>query len=368
MRVIFVISHLIYGGAETQLIGLARELSQMGNAVAIYTLNRANPRADELADSGVQLVADQKRMRLDPAVLFRLRRFMRNFRADVVHSFLFDADIYSRISGIGLGIPIFNSERNDDYSLNFLQRLIHWPTRHLAHAVIANSHSGARFAQRMFGFSESRVHCVWNGINLPRLDQRVQKCTHDYRKEFFGDQAIKVACLVGSIKPQKDYLLALQVAKVLLGANPEWRVLFVGDQLTKTGDYKARVIDAYQALDHRNKIVFTGLRRDVPEIMAQCNVVFSTSQHEGFPNIVLEAMAVGTPVVSTAYSDIGQILPLPWQIVSDRSPVELAATIVRAAVERNLLGPLQRRWVESHATLSISAQKLRGIYTSTLEI
>ncbi len=184
MRIVFVISHLIYGGAETQLIGLSRELSRMGHTVAIYTLNRENPRAGELAGSSVQLVADQKNMKFDPAVLMRLRRFVREFQADVVHSFLFDADVYARIAGVGLGIPVLNSERSDDYQLNKLQSLIHYPTRQLARGVIANSRSGARFAQRLFGFTDDRVHCVWNGIDLERIDARL-KAAQNYRARFF---------------------------------------------------------------------------------------------------------------------------------------------------------------------------------------
>lgn len=362
MRIVFVISHLIYGGAETQLIGLSRELARMGHAVAIYTLNRENPRAGELTGSGVQLVADQKRMKLDPAVLMRLRRFVREFKADVVHSWLFDADVYVRIAGVRLGIPVFNSERSDDYQLNFLQRLIHRLTRHLASAVIANSQSGARFAQNLFGFPASRVHCVWNGADLARIDQRIGDCQRDYRAEFFGDSKVKMACLVGNIKPAKDYLLALQVAETLLHGRPDWRVLFVGDQLTNTGKHKSSVMVAYQNLNSRACIHFAGLREDVVEIMSQCDVVFSTSLHEGFPNVVLEAMSVGTPVVSTAYSDIEQILPGSWQVVPNRDAGALAQTIVRAANERSTVAPMQRRWVETHATLTVAARKLQGVY------
>jgi glycosyltransferase involved in cell wall biosynthesis len=362
MRIVFVISHLIYGGAETQMIGLSRELARMGHAVAIYTLNRENPRASELAGSGVRLVADQKRMKLDPAVIMRLRRFVRDYQADVVHSFLFDADVYARIAGMGLGIPVFNSERNDDYRLNFLQRLIHWPTRNLARAVIANSQSGARFAQGLFGFATDRVHCVWNGVDLARIDQRVGDCQQDYRVEFFGDPKVKMACLVGSIKPQKDYLLAMQVAEELLQDRPDWRVLFVGDQLKKTGEYKSSVMEAYQGLTSKTRIHFAGLRKDVAEILSQCDAVFSTSLHEGFPNVVLEAMSVGTPVVSTAYSDIEQILPCSWQVVPDRDAAKLAQVIVRAAAERDVVATRQRRWVETHATLAVAAQNLLKTY------
>lgn len=54
------------------------------------------------------------------------------------------------------------------------------------------------------------MHVVWNGIDVAKIDARVTACCCDYRHQFFGTSAIKVAVLVGNIKPQKDYRLALR--------------------------------------------------------------------------------------------------------------------------------------------------------------
>jgi len=103
MRVLLAISDLALHGAQKQVVELARELDRRGHAVVVYTLNDDVPRAAELAGTGVEVVVDQKRMRLDPAVLGRLRRKIRGFRAEIVHGFLYDADIYVRIAAIGPG-------------------------------------------------------------------------------------------------------------------------------------------------------------------------------------------------------------------------------------------------------------------------
>ncbi len=86
-----------------------------------------------------------------------------------------------------------------------------------------------------------------------------------------------------------------------------------------------------QELGLENVVAFAGLRRDVLDIVTRAaNVLFSTSLHEGFPNVVIEAMSVGTPVVSTDYSDIRLILPNDWQVVERPESVDLADAIVRA--------------------------------------
>ena len=122
MRILIVISGLGWGGAERQVVLLSRELVRRGHAVLVYTLNDHVPRRDELAGSGVELVVDQKRWRLDPALLLRLRRAVRRWGADLVHGFLYDGNLYARLAAAGLGVTVLDSERNDAYRLSALQR------------------------------------------------------------------------------------------------------------------------------------------------------------------------------------------------------------------------------------------------------
>lgn len=373
MRILYVISGLTLGGAEKQLVGLAKQLVRRGHEVAIYTLNTNVPRKSELAGSGVRLVIDQKRAKLDPAVLWRLRKMIGTWRPDVIHGFLFDGDFYSRLAAFGIGIPVLNSERNDDYRLSWHQGLAHWFTRRLARGVVANTFAGKEFAQRLFGLPSDDVHVVWNGIHVEELERQADASTIDYRFEFFGDQRARVACLAGAIKPQKNYHLALQSAARLIAIDPAWRVLFIGDQLSAagpykpgaasdTGDYKDAVLKYYERLKLSDKIKFCGQRTDVPAILRQCDVLFVTSVHEGFPNAVLEAMGLGIPVVSTEYSDIRRILPFPAQVVARHSPEEMARAVIWAYSERDVIAARQKQWVHAHATIEKAVTELEGVY------
>ena len=377
MRVLFIISELTLGGAQKQVVELGRELVRHGHDVAIYTLNDDVPRAKELEGSGVGLVVDQKRWKLDPAVIARLRRFVRRWRPDILHGFLYDGDIYARLAAVGTGIPVLNSERSDNYAISVVQKAAHLATRFLVDGVIANSRSGARFAERLYGYHPAHMHVVWNGLRVDEFAKRGES-GEDYRATFFGPGAHKLAVMVGAIKPAKDYPLALDVAAALTRAHPEWRVLFLGDQLTKrvdygvgkdsdSGDYKAMVMRHFERLDvadevKREKIKFAGERKDAPAIVAQADVFFITSCREGFPNVVLEAMALGRPVVSTDYSDIRHILPRPSQVVGDRSPEKLAAAIVAMDRDRDAVAAEQLRWLRANATIEQAAKNLENVY------
>ncbi len=357
-------SSLGLGGAERQVVLLSRELARRGHSVCIYTLNDETPRADELAGSGVELVVDQKHMRLDLGVLWRLRRHLVAWRPDIVHGFLYDGNLYARLAGAGVGVPVLNSERNDHYVLSTVQSVGYRFTSALASGVVANSHAGAGFARRVHRTRANDVHVVWNGIDLAEIDARLVRAGHPAH-DFAPGADLKRACVVGAIKPQKDYLLAMRVARRLVDADPAWRVLCVGDELSAgSSGYKAQVLAERARLGLQSFVSFIGHQRNVPELMASCDALLVTSAHEGFPNVVLEAMACGTPVASTNYSDVRRILPMPWQVVASRNEDELAAALMRGHAERAAVTSTQRQWVEAYATVAASADSLLSVYSA----
>ena len=377
MRVLFVISDLGFHGAQKQVVELARELVRGGHAAAIYTLNDHAPRAADLGDSGVEVIVDQKKSKLDPNVLMRLRQKIKSWRADIVHGFLFDGDIYARIAAIGTGAVVLNSERSDNYEISRTQKIAHKLTAGLVDGVVANSRSGSAFAQKLYGYRPEQMHVVWNGMRIDDFERKGVS-DRDYRREFFGDQPVRIACMIGHIKPAKDYPLALEVAAELVKLSPDWRVLFLGDSLgssagyqvgrdSDTSDYKRMVMDKYRKLGlGPEKVKFAGARSDAPAILAQCDVQLMTSRWEGFPNVVLEGMVLGVPVVSTEYSDIRHILPRSEQIIPSRDPDALAQAILDAAADRDAIAAEQKRWVRAHASIENATRELESVYARYL--
>ena len=377
MRVLFVISDLGFHGAQKQVVELSRELARNGHEISIYTLNDDAPRAAELEGTGVEVIVDQKRSKLDPRVLWRLRRRIRQWRADIVHGFLFDGDIYARIAAAGTGAVVLNSERSTNYEISRTQKIAHLVTRPLVDAVVANSRCGSAFAQKLYGYRADRMHVVWNGLRIEELERKAAT-DRNYREEFFGKDPVRIVCMVGHIKPAKDYPLALDVAAELARMAPEWRVLFLGDSLNATtggyavgrdadtSAYKSWVMAHYDRLGLGDKVKFAGARPDAPAILAQCDVQMMTSRWEGFPNVVLEGMVLGVPVVSTEYSDIRHILPRPQQIVASRNPGELARAIVDAFLDRDAIVAEQKRWVRAHASIESATRELERVYASYL--
>lgn len=362
MRVLFVINSLVYGGAETQVIALSRALAERGHEVFIHTLSDDNPRHAELVDSSVCVIADRKRRRFDPALVLRMRRAINELRPDIVHGFLLEGNLYARLAALKTGVPALNSERNDNYHIPMQHRLALILTRRMAAGVVANTYAGGRFAQRAFRLPPEQVDVVWNGVKVP-ADGREGESAESIKKTFFPDTpAIKLASVVAMLRPQKDHELALRVAQELIQRDRSWRFLFVGDSLPHTRDYKERIYRLRQELGLEEFVQFAGLRSDVPDIVRQSNVLLSTSIHEGFPNVVIEAMAVRTPVVSTQYSDITLILPNPWQVVESRDAAQLATAVMRANAERSQVVTQQEEWLQMNATIDRETDRLEAVY------
>lgn len=366
MRVLFVNSGLGLGGAERQIVLLSKELVRRGHAASIYTLNRYVARVDELSGSGVDVVIDQKRWRLDPSVLWRLRSHIRAWQPDVVHGFLYDGNLYSRLAAAGMGVVVLGSERNDNYRVPVVHRAGYWLTSRLSHGIVANSFSGASFAQRLHRLTDARLHVVWNGIDLSEVDARLAGAVDVAGEIWPGDGLLK-ACMVGAIKPSKDYHLALKVMRELVRRDDRWRFICVGDELIRAqSGEKGEILAECDRLGLAPYVRFIGRRSDVLEIMQSCDALLITSTHEGFPNVVLEAMACGTPVASTLYSDVARILPRPWQVVPSRDPRALADALTRCVDERPDLAAAQRQWVETHATVAVSASAMLQVYWRAL--
>jgi len=168
--IVLVVDDLGYGGAERQVVELANSMDPRRFDVHVCTLSGHIPLGAMLTDAERRLHVIARKNRLDITVVPRLTRLLRNLNADIVHGYLFSAEIASRLAGRLAGTRlVLGSERNANGTIGRRHVLAYKLTGRCVDRIIANSYSGAEFNARVFGRLASDYRVVHNGVDVGRF-------------------------------------------------------------------------------------------------------------------------------------------------------------------------------------------------------
>jgi glycosyltransferase involved in cell wall biosynthesis len=369
MNVVLVISNLEYGGAQRQVVEIANELPSRGFTVHVCSLSDYVPLASQLRAPRHQLHVVLKRWKFDISVVPRLATLLSRVHADVVHGFLFDAEIAVRLAGFVARTPlIIDSERCADYDLKRRQRLAYAMTKRLRHLCVANSQAGAHFNSRITGTPIARYRVVYNGVDVARF--RPVNRSPVRRALGLSDDEYVVG-MFASFKAQKNHEMALRAFAELASKVPEARLLLVGDELAGgmhgSSGYKQMVLQLINELGLQTRCCMLGNRTDVETLYPACDVVVLPSLFEGTPNVALEAMACGIPVIATDVADNAHVIPngKAGIIVRLGDVHGLATTLVSLAANPELragMGSFARQWVATEFSRETMIERIATTY------
>ena len=368
-----VVSNLEYGGAQRQVVELANHLDPAQFDVRICSLSSYVPLADDLRRRD-QLHVITKRFKFDATVVPRLARLLRRSRTDVVQSYLFDADIAAFLAGRLAGCSlVVGSERNANYVMKKRQVALYRWTRPCVDMLIANSHAGAEFNQRVVGYPSGRYRVVHNGVDTGRFAPAPAEAM---RRELGIANDELVVGMFASFKHQKNHPLFFRAAARVLERFPRTRLLLVGDELYAgmhgSDEYKREVLDLVEALGLRDRCLFAGNQDAVHRFYAACDVTVMSSHFEGTANAVLESLSCGVPVVATAVSDTAMILPdgRAGYVVppgDERAMSERIGALLGDAALKARMGQAARNWILQEFSSERLAAKTADVYRHELQ-
>jgi glycosyltransferase involved in cell wall biosynthesis len=335
LSVFLLVRSLESGGAERQLVELARGLHERGHAVTIATFYRRGPLIAEVERAGISVVDLEKRGRWEIwRFLFRARKALRRADADVLYSFLGGANVFAAaMRTVASQTKLVWSIRSSDVDLSMydrLQRLSYRIERLLSATpdlIIANSYSGRDYAVAC-GFPRNRIEVVANGIDTDRFRpdpilRRKQRLEWGLSNDRI---VVGVLARLDPMKGQGDFLnAAVQVAKVC----PAIRFVCIGE-----GPEERRLKRLALELGIQEHLQFTGPTRDPGASLNGLDICCSPSLFgEGFSNSIAEAMACGVPCVVTDVGDSARIVGDLGTVVPRSHPDSLANGILQAVVE-----------------------------------
>lgn len=292
IRVLEVIPTLVRGGAEKQLTLLASNLPRDEFDVHVAVLTHSGPYEQDLTDAQIPLKFIGKKCKVDPFAYGRLRRYIREIKPDVVHTWIFAANCYGRRAAFAEGVKVvLGGERCVDRWKVWHELAI---DRHLAKKttkIVTNS-SGVREFYVEKGISEEKFAIIPNGIDP------VEPTGSLSREQLLGELGLpadaKLLGAVGRLWPQKRYKDLIWAAELLKAARDDTHLLIIGD-----GPQRDTLIHFRDDVKVGDRVHFLGERTDVPDLLALLDCFWLGSGYEGQSNAIMEAMFAGVPIVAS---------------------------------------------------------------------
>ena len=306
MKVLLVIDGLWVGGTERSMAEMLPLLKKEGIDPILVCLRRRDSEGIEQEVLNGSL--DIRFLGGSPIQnTLQLRKIIKEEKPALIHTALLKANFTGRFARIGLPVPILNSLVNTPYEevrfqdpgihvqrLRTMQLLDRWTSRLLTNYFHAVSHAAKVSAIKSLGIPEARITVVERGRDPERLGVPSQERRRVARQRLGYSEENRVLVNVGRHDYQKGQIYLLQAIPALLEKHPGLAVAIAGRSGAMTGELKK----AAENMGITERVHFLGHYDHVPELLAAADLFVFPSLFEGLPGAVIEAMALGLPVVA----------------------------------------------------------------------
>lgn len=296
MKIVFIIDSLRRHGTQRFLTHLARGLDGFGYEQTVITLNMASDSDVEqaLVSAGCAIKRIGKFALLcGGAGWWRLVAILKRSKPDIVMTLLDFADTLGRPAARLAGCAtLLTSIRARNLTKPSWQRWFDRKTVRWADKVIFNSQHIVAYGRQNEGVAEKQVIIIPNGVDDLLVRSRALRT--GYRQQLGLSPGTVLVGSVARFNAQKNLTLLLSAA-AKLPVNREWKILLVGD-----GPERSRLVALGRELGLTLRLIWLGVRDDVEGWLAAMDIFVHTADFEGMPNAVMEAMAMGLPVIASA--------------------------------------------------------------------
>lgn len=374
LRVTAVINGLGTGGAERSLVEMLPILRQQHQVeVEVVCLF-------ERVEGVATLLRGQTNVtRLTASSwigrIMQLRRILRKRPPDLVHTTIFEADLVGRFAAAGTGIPVLSSVVNVSYDearaadprvkawkLDIARMIDGWSARHLTNRIHVLTESVGQSAHQELGIPRDMITVVGRGRQLERLGEASAERAQRVRRALGFDDGRKVLVAVGRHEFQKGHRYLIEAMPAIRAELPEAVLLIVG----RAGSVSNELSAAIERLGLGQSVHLLGHRQDVGDLLVAADVFIFPSLFEGFGGAMIEAMALGVPVVA---SDIPPLREVAGDgsvlFVPPASTEALAGGVIRILQDHGLAERLvgeARAVFQSRYTLAAVVNQMAQLY------
>jgi glycosyltransferase involved in cell wall biosynthesis len=299
IRILFLTTSPQLAGAEKQLYLLASRLDRARYEIHVVTLKgeQEGRLLEALRNNGIKTTSLNISHKWELWKLIQLWKLLKTFQPDILQSFLFFDNIVARIIGRMAHVPLIISGQRNANTSTGLRFILDRLTLPLAHHIVSNSEAGMRLLRNQHSFESHKMCVIHNGINtaIPKHPDVEKLRSHAQQKLHIG--------FVGYLTKQKGVDVLLKALVKLKQSHADVYCSIIGDGPELESLTKEVVVQQLQ-----DTVGFLGKQEQAVGLMPAFDVLVLPSLWEGLPNVIMEAMAQGIPVIATNVGGVPELI------------------------------------------------------------
>lgn len=358
MKILYVITGLGQGGAERVVCDLADKMFEKGHHVKIAYLTgevlmQPSNREVELLSIGLTNSSTL------PKAYFALSKIVRDFEPDIIHTHMVHANILTRLVRLVTPMSKLICTAHNSNEGGVVRTFSYRVTDRLANLTTNVSHTAVAAFEAAHAVPKNSMLTVYNGVDFTNFVYS-SGAKETIVKELNLPFNAKIILAVGRFNAQKNYfnlLNAISIVKKQL--NMPFVLLVAGD-----GELRGEIEQLIDTLNINDNVILLGRRNDVPILTSACDLFVLSSDYEGLPTVLIEALACQAQVVATDVSGVHEIIDTYGKIVPIRNPIALANAIEDSLqdISKNISGC---NHVKSKFDLELISNEWLKIYYET---
>ncbi len=368
LKILHIASGDLWAGAEVQLYTLASQQHMQDNTLVRVILLNPGRLQQELLNRGIEVDIIDESHHHAGTIFWRMLALLRKHRPHIVHTHRIKENILGGLAACLCRIPSLRTTHGaPEHDASWRRphkKLQHWLDRtigqSLQRAVIAVSDELAdKLAQH---YPANKIHVIENGLDINHTRQQAQLQADKSGGHKTTDDNRLTIGLVGRLVEVKRVDLFIDIASRTAQIAPDIRFRVYGD-----GPLRETLQQYCQTQAASRVVKFMGHSDHIQRDLQQLDILLITSDHEGLPMVLLEAMALHTVVIAHAVGAIPQVLDYGrcGILIRGQNPDDYVKTIVELAVDRqqlqSLAGAATQR-LNSHYSAASNAQRCLNLY------
>ena len=299
VRILNVVPTLMCGGTENQFMTLGRLIDRTRFEVEFACLRKWGPFVKELADRKIPLQEYQVSTFRSVQALAQQAKLARHIARrgiQIVHAYNFYGNVFAIPPARFIAPVVIASIRDRAPYLTAMQKRVQRYACQFADCVLVNADAVKDWLIGE-GYDPSNIVVIRNGVDTTRFDARPAGA--GIRHELGLEPDAPLVTVVSRLTRLKGIENFLEAAAALKPRYPSARFLIVGETSPHDRPYLKELTDLAARLGVADRVIFTGLRSDIPALLGSASVAVMPSLNEALSNVLLESMAAGAPVVAT---------------------------------------------------------------------